>query len=140
MELTAKQLRFIDEYMIDRNGAAAAVRAGYSARCAKEEACRQLTKVNIQAVLREKEGAEAERLQINRQDVLDGLLEAVALAQTKADPAAMISGWREIGKMLGFYAPELRSVKLTASGDALRAQYEALSDEELLGIAGGVTA
>ena len=137
MELTAKQKRFIDEYMVDRNGAAAAVRAGYSKRCAKEEACRQLTKVNIQAVLREKDAAEAERLQINRQDVLEGLLDAVALAQTKADPAAMIAGWREIGKMLGFYAPELRTVKLSTESHALRTTYEALSDQELLAIANG---
>jgi phage terminase small subunit len=135
MELTAKQLRFIDEYMVDRNGAAAAVRAGYSARCAKEAAYELLTKAHILAVLREKEAAEAERLQLSRENALEGFLEAIAIAKTKPDPAAMISGWREIGKMLGFYAPILRSVKLSTENHALRTTYEALSDEELLAIA-----
>jgi phage terminase small subunit len=140
MELTAKQKRFIDEYMVDRNGAAAAVRAGYSKRCAKEAAYELLTKAHIQAVIREKEAAEAERLQLSREAAIEGFLEAVALAQAKADPAAMIAGWREIGKMLGFYAPELRSVKLSTENHALRTMYEALSDEELLAIAGDATA
>ena len=135
MSLTAKQQRFIDEYMVDRNGSAAALRAGYSARSAKEIACELLTKPNILAVLRAKEAADAERLQLSREHALDGLLEAVALAQTKGDPAAMIAGWREIGKMLGFYAPELRKVELSARGEALRTKYEELSDEELLAIA-----
>ena len=137
MELTPKQKRFIDEYMVDRNGAAAAVRAGYSARCAKEAAYELLTKAHILAVLREKEAAEAERLQLSRENALEGFLEAVALAQAKADPGAMIAGWREIGKMLGFYAPELRSVKLSTESKVIWAMYEALSDQELLAIAGG---
>ncbi len=50
---------------------------------------------------------------------------------------AQISGWREIAKMLGFYAPERREVKLSTAGAALRAEYEALSDEDLLAIASG---
>ena len=134
MELTSKQKRFIDEYMVDRNGAAAAARAGYSTRCAKEAAYELLTKTHILAVLREKQAADAKRLKLSRENALEGFLEAITLAQAKADPAAMIAGWREIGKVLGFYAPEQRTVKLTANGDALRAQYEALSDEELLAI------
>ena len=85
-------------------------------------------------MLREKQAADAKRLKLSRENALEGFLEAITLAQVKADPAAMIAGWREIGKVLGFYAPEQRTVKLTANGDALRAQYEALSDEELLAI------
>ena len=34
-DLTPKQTRFIDEYLVDRNGAQAAIRAGYSARSAR---------------------------------------------------------------------------------------------------------
>jgi len=38
LKLTQKQSRFIDEYLIDLNGAQAAVRNGYSPKCAKEQA------------------------------------------------------------------------------------------------------
>jgi phage terminase small subunit len=42
--LTAKQTRFIDEFLVDSNGAAAAVRAGYAPGSAKVAASRMLTK------------------------------------------------------------------------------------------------
>jgi hypothetical protein len=34
------------------------------------------------------------------------MLEAIDRARVRADPAAQIAAWREIGKMLGYYAPE----------------------------------
>jgi len=46
-DLTDKQRRFIDEYLIDLNATQAAIRAGYSERSAKEIACGLLTKHNI---------------------------------------------------------------------------------------------
>ena len=53
MSLSPKQSRFIDEYLIDLNGAQAAIRAGYSPRCAKEQASRLLTYANVQAEIEE---------------------------------------------------------------------------------------
>jgi hypothetical protein len=47
--LRPKQLRFIDEYLIDMNGTAAAVRAGYSAKCARSIATENLSKPALQA-------------------------------------------------------------------------------------------
>jgi len=41
---SAKQARFVREYAVDCNGAAAAVRAGYSPRSAKVTASRLLTR------------------------------------------------------------------------------------------------
>ena len=35
-ELTIKQLRFVDEYLIDLNATQAAIKAGYNANSAKE--------------------------------------------------------------------------------------------------------
>ena len=34
MKLTAKQIRFVDEYLVDFNGTQAAIRAGYSEKTA----------------------------------------------------------------------------------------------------------
>jgi len=47
MKLTPKQKKFCQEYMIDSNGTQAAIRAGYSKKTAREQACRQLTKVHV---------------------------------------------------------------------------------------------
>ena len=47
MALTAKQQRFVDEYLIDMNGAQAAIRAGYSKNGASVQAGRMLANANI---------------------------------------------------------------------------------------------
>ena len=49
---TEKQTRFIEEYCIDYNGAAAARRAGYSVRTAREQATGLLAKPHIKEAVR----------------------------------------------------------------------------------------
>lgn len=51
--LTAKQQRFVDEYLIDMNAAAAARRAGYSEKTARVIGHENLTKPNIAATIAE---------------------------------------------------------------------------------------
>lgn len=47
-ELTDKQARFCEEYLIDLNATQAAIRAGYSEKTAREQAAQNLSKLNIQ--------------------------------------------------------------------------------------------
>jgi phage terminase small subunit len=47
--MTPRQELFCREYVIDRNGTAAAIRAGYSRAAAAQQACRLLTKAKIKA-------------------------------------------------------------------------------------------
>jgi phage terminase small subunit len=49
--LTAKQRRFVEEYLIDLNGTQAAIRAGYSSRTARAIGSENLTKPDIQAAI-----------------------------------------------------------------------------------------
>lgn len=51
MALTPRQARFVDAYAVDRNGAAAARRAGYSAKSAKDIASRLLRLPHVAAAL-----------------------------------------------------------------------------------------
>lgn len=53
-DLTPKQARFVDEYLIDLNATQAAIRAGYSAHTANEQGSRLLANVSIQAALAER--------------------------------------------------------------------------------------
>jgi hypothetical protein len=62
--LTAKQERFVQEYLIDFNAAAAAERAGYSKKTARFIGAENLTKPNIQAAVQDQIKARAERTEI----------------------------------------------------------------------------
>jgi hypothetical protein len=46
----------------------------------------------------------------------------------------MIAGYRELAKMLGFYAPEVKHVELTAGQAAVKGNFAAMSDEQLLAL------
>lgn len=52
--LNAKQLRFVEEYLVDFNGTAAAIRAGYSQRTARAIAAENLTKPDIALAVKAK--------------------------------------------------------------------------------------
>lgn len=91
--LTIKQTRFAEEYLIDANGAAAAVRAGYAPGSTKVAASRLLTSDNpVRRVIQARQDADSERLGVGRDRVLHGLLAAIDQAQEQRDPATMIAG------------------------------------------------
>lgn len=62
--LTAKQRMFVAEFLVDRNGTQAAVRAGYSEDTAYSIAHRLLRKDEIKAAIDKAESMRAERLEI----------------------------------------------------------------------------
>lgn len=132
--LTTKQLRWIDEFLVDGNATAAAIRAGYSERSARSIAHENMTKPDVQAVLQARQAEVASELQITRQGVIQGLLEAVDMSREQRNPAAMVSALREMGKMLGFYAPETRRVEVAAGQGALQGHFSAMNDEQLLAL------
>jgi len=72
-KLTAKQERFVNEYLIDLNATQAAIRAGYSERTAKSQASRLLTNVDILARVKELKEKRAEKLELDAYWVLKRL-------------------------------------------------------------------
>lgn len=73
---------------------------------------------------------------ITREQVLQGMKDAADMAQTMADPQAMVRAWAEIGKLLGFYAPEVKK-HLHGLDPASRDAIKRLNDAELLQLAKG---
>lgn len=69
-KLTAKQKRFIEEYLIDLNATQAAIRAGYSPDTAKEIGCENLTKLNIKNEIDKAIAKRSRRTGINQDRVL----------------------------------------------------------------------
>ena len=70
MSLTAQQERFIEEFVIDSNGAQAAIRAGYSPSDANTRASRLLKKPEVQQALAEARKKISSQLNRTAQDVL----------------------------------------------------------------------
>ena len=72
--LTPRQQRFVEEYLTDLNGTQAAIRSGYSARTANEQAARLLTNVSVRSAIEAAKAARTERTLITQDDVLRRLV------------------------------------------------------------------
>lgn len=72
-KLTDKQEMFCQEYMIDLNATQAAIRAGYSKNTAKDIACENLAKPNIQARIAELKESRLKRVELTQDEVLEEL-------------------------------------------------------------------
>lgn len=104
--LSARQARFIEEYLVDGNGAKAAIRAGYAPGSAKVAAFRLLTKDNrVREAIQTRQEVEARRLGATRHEVVAALWAAFQQAREQREPATMIRAAAEVAKMLGLYAP-----------------------------------
>ncbi|MCE8034604.1 terminase small subunit [Billgrantia tianxiuensis] len=73
VELTPKQSRFVDEYLVDQNATKAAERAGYSAKTAYSQGQRLLKNVEIRRRVDDGLLKQQERTQITSDDVLQQL-------------------------------------------------------------------
>ena len=73
MALTAKQQRFVDEYLKDLNGTQAAIRAGYSKKTASVIAAENLVKPNIQSEITKRMNARGHKASITQSMVLERL-------------------------------------------------------------------
>ena len=136
--LTARQERFVTEYVVTMNGAESARRAGYSVKTARQIATTTLSKAYIQAALAARKAELAVTLDIDRNAIIGGLFDAIATARAQADAGQVIRGWVEVAKLTGLDRPDAASVRLPSpENEALRMKLEALSDAELADIASG---
>jgi phage terminase small subunit len=77
MALTAKQERFVAEYLIDLNATQAAIRAGYSAKTAEQQGARLLGNAKVAAAIAAGQAARAERTNITQDYVLSSIVETM---------------------------------------------------------------
>lgn len=70
MALSPKQRRFVDEYLVDLNATQAAIRAGYSAKTAKQQGARLLTNADIAAAVQRGMDKRSERTQVTADKVI----------------------------------------------------------------------
>ena len=115
MKLTPKQSAFIDEYTIDKNAAAAAVRAGYSQKTVAQLASRLLTNVNIQAEVNKRLAKLSDNAQITAEYVLNGFKSVAerCMADETFDQAGANKSLEMLGKYLRLFTDNV-NVKMDA--------------------------
>ncbi len=86
-KLTARQERFILEYLVDLNATQAAIRAGYSPRTARAIACENLAKPDIQEAIALAKQARAEATTIDAEWVLRELVKLHQRVTQEIKPA-----------------------------------------------------
>ena len=74
-ELTPRQSRFVDEYLLEPNATQAAIKAGYSKKGANATAARLLTNVSVHTAIKYRQQERAERTQVDADYVLHRLTE-----------------------------------------------------------------
>ncbi len=115
-----QQERFCREYVIDvTNQAAAAVRAGYSAKTAASQASRLLKNVNVAARVAELQAEAAERCEVTVDNVLTELAELrdAAKAAKQFGPAVRAEELR--GKTLGMFVDTKRDESRKMTDEAI---------------------
>jgi len=63
---------------------------------------------------------------------MDGMLEAIDMARLQGESGVMVAGWREIGRMCGYYAAEKKEISVNISAKRTIDKLETMSDAELL--------
>ncbi len=69
-ELTDKQQRFVDEYMLDSNATQAAIRAGFKAKSAQQQGTRLLLNVLVAKELKRRQGELARKFELSAERVI----------------------------------------------------------------------
>jgi phage terminase small subunit len=133
--LNDRQRHFVDAVAAGQSATEAAKAAGYSAASAHVRGCRLMKVKAVQDALAEKRAEIAEELELTREKVMRGLLEAVEIARLQADPGAMVKAWSELARMCGYYAPVKQQVDVSVSAKRMVDQFEVMSDAELLRLA-----
>ena len=110
--LTPKQQRFVEEYLIDLNATQAAIRSGYSEKTAKSVGHENLTKPDIQKAIEEAHNTRTERTEITQDYVLTNIQKVIercmqvqqvdnCLTQTEDGELAQAFMFKEQGALKG---------------------------------------
>jgi hypothetical protein len=134
--LTEKQAAYVEGVLDGKPKPVAILEAGYHPLTSTTQLDRS---ADVRAEIAAARAELSSAAQIRRVDMIEVLIEAIDMARMVADPMGMIAGAREVGKMLGLYAPEEKKIDLSISQTRLRTQFEGMSDQELLDVIEGTS-
>jgi transcriptional regulator with XRE-family HTH domain len=90
----------------------------------------------VQQYIRDIQEAHAKRLNVRREQVIEGILEAIEGAKMTNEPAVQIRGWEAIAKMQGYNAPERHIHDIPDDTKRLMEAMQDMSDEQIAQMAG----
>lgn len=128
--LTNKQRLFVDFVLRGMSQTLAAREAGYATP--RVDGSQLMRNPKILEALRHLQYKYEKASNMTRKKVMDGMLEAIEMAKLQSEPAVMVAGWREIGRMCGYYAAEKKVIDINVTAKRAIDQMETLSDAELL--------
>lgn len=128
-QLTDQQRLYAEARMSGMVPLEAAKAAGYSHASVKWHSLEKHPKISPLIRLMNERGIE--RYDLSRDDVISGFMDAVNAAGNSTE---LVAAWREIGKLLGHYAPDRIEVKHQVENMTLN-KLEAMSEEELAKLA-----
>lgn len=140
-KLTGKQQRFIEEYLIDLNATQAAIRAGYSKKCAEVQGHENLRKPNIAQAIAYAKEKRSVRTQVTADRVIEELAKlAFSNIKNLYDEKGDLLSVHELGDEVAASLQEVTEDSLKGGDDGsvttVRRKYK-LSDKkaslELLG-------
>ena len=105
--LTPKQQRFVEEYLIDLNATQAAIRAGYSEKTAKSIGQENLTKPDIAKAIQEAQESLSNKTQLTVDIVVQGLLKEAQDYAEGSTQSARVSAWAHLGKYLKMFTDKV---------------------------------
>ena len=132
-KITAQQENYVDGIMSGMSQQAAGLSAGYTPSTARQMAPGRAQAV--QQVLDEARANLAKATNIRKKDVIMGVLDAIDRARLAGEPNTEINGWKEVAKLMGYYAPEVKKIDLTVTQGNLKSKFEQMTDQELLELA-----
>jgi phage terminase small subunit len=135
--LTQQEEDFLSYIMQGMPKAAAVRNAGYKFKDGRRGADKILERPPVVARLAQLRAEAREKAKFTQDQVLDGLEEAINDAKLAGDPGNQIAGWREIAKILGYYAPETKKVEISHTQMKAQQQLASLPEDELMKLAGG---
>ena len=135
-QLTERQRLFCEMYVgPGRHCAALAARlAGYAPGCSHVTGCQLLKKPKIAAIVKGLEEAAAQAIGVSRQAVITQLVAAADLARELREPAAMVSAYKNVAQMCGYFRREAPNTVEADAGDRglVMGRLRGLSDQELI--------
>ena len=101
--LTPKQERFVEEYLIDLNATQSAIRAGYSEKTAEQQGYQLLQKTSVLKAIEEAKNQVSKRTELTVDMVVNGLLKEAQDYAEGSTQSARVSAWAHLGKHLGMF-------------------------------------
>lgn len=128
--LTEKQRAFVKFWAQGETILTASIKAGYND--AGTYAYRMVKMPNILKLYQHEKTLYEQASQMTRKKVMDGLLEGIEMCRLTSDGPGVITGWKTVGQMCGYFEPVKRRLDININGSLQVQHMNRMSDAELL--------